>query len=116
MDLLDQWPKTEKRKAEGTFVFGLSHRQIHRIVAEAAQKAGVQDDSKGMPGTILYRVCPDVFPTYWFDRVKEGRMDRVQAKSIMGHDVSSDPRDRGSFKTERLLSAYRKVERRLAIF
>jgi len=116
MDLLSQWPQTEKRKAEKTFVFGLSERQVHRIVAEAALAAGVQDDSKGIPGAILYRVHPDAFPTYWFDRVKIGGMDRVQARYMMGYDVNSETRDRGSFQTDRLLSAYRDVEPMLAIF
>ena len=46
---------------------------------------------------ILYRVHPDAFPTYWFDRVKISRVDRVQARYMMGYDVSSETRDRGHF-------------------
>jgi integrase len=118
MGLLDQWPQTEKRKAGGTFVFGLSERHIHRIVAEAANDANVQKDSgRIMPGkTVLYKVHPDAFPTYWLDRVKGGGMDRVQAKFMMGYDMGSEARERGSLRSDRLLSAYRKAEPMLGLF
>jgi integrase len=116
MDLLGQWRETEKRKAEGTFVFGLSYRQIHRIVAEAAQKARVQEDSSDLPGTILYRVHPDAFPTYWNGRVRDGGMAELQRKHMMGRDVSHEPRERDLFAVDRLLPAYRTAERMLTIF
>jgi integrase len=111
MDLLNQWPETKKRRARGTFVFGLSDRQIHRIVAEAARDAGVQDWFKRrMPHRVLYKVHPDAFPTYWKDRVREGRMDPVQSNYMMGHDTSSAARDTGLLQIDRLLLAYRQAE------
>ena len=118
MDLLDQWPETEKRKAEQSFVFGLSERQIHRIVAEAADDADVQDDTRQTvpEGITLYRVHPDAFPTYWNGRVRDGGMHEVQRKSMMGRDVSDEPRERDLFAVDRLLPAYRTAERMLTIF
>jgi integrase len=118
MSLLDQWPETKKRKEEKTFVFDSSARQIHRIVAYAAQSANVQADSqKLMPDKAkLYRVHPDTFPTYWNGRVRDGGMDELQRKSIMGRDVSYEPRERDLFSVDRLLSAYRAAEPLLAIF
>jgi integrase len=116
MILLHDWTQTEKRKEQGTFVFGLSERHLHRIVAEAAKKAGVQEDSHGMPGRILYKVRPDAFPTYWNDRVRDSGMDKLQSKYMMGKDVSSEPRNRGLFQTDRLLLAYRKAEPMLDVF
>jgi integrase len=116
MDLLDQWPETAKRKAEKTFVFGLSERQIHRIVAETADATGIQEDSQGIPGTILYRVHPDAFPTYWNGRVRDGGVHELQRKFMMGRDVSHEPRERDLFAIDRLLSAYRAAELKVAIF
>jgi len=120
MALLDQWPETEKRKAKGSLVFDLSYRQIHRIVAEAAgpKGANVQDDSRHiMPGkTILYRVHPDAFPTYWFGRAKAGDMDRAQAKSMMGRDMRSEARDLSLRDVDTLLAAYIKAEPMLGLF
>lgn len=118
MSLLDQWPETEKRKADGGFVFGLSERQIHRIVAEAADDANVQKDSReSMPDkTILYRVHPDAFPTYWNGRVRDGGMVELQRKHMMGRDVSYDPRERDLFSVDRLVAAYSKAEPKLSLF
>jgi integrase len=117
MDFLDHCPETEKRKAEGTFVFGLSHRQIQRIVAEAAGDANVQADSKHMmpDKTILYTVHPDIFPTYWNGRVRDGDIPELQRKFMMGRDVSYEPRERDLFSADRLLAAYRKAEGMIAI-
>jgi len=116
MILLHDWTQTEEKKEQGAFVFGLSERQLHRIVAEAAKKAGVQEDSRGMPGRILYKVHPDSFPTYWNDRVRDSGMDRLQSKYMMGRDVSSEPRNRGLFQTDRLVLAYRIAEPMLDLF
>lgn len=118
MDLLDQWPQTEKRKAKGSFVFGLSERQMHRIVAEAAKDANVQEDLRRiMPGkTILYRVHPDVFPTYWNGRVRDGDMHEVQRRHMMGRDVRYETRERDLFAIDRLLAAYSKAEPMLGLF
>lgn len=116
MILLHDWTQTGKRKEQGAFVFGLSERHLHRIVAEAAEDAGVQDDSHGMPGRILYKVRPDAFPTYWNDRVRDSGMDKLQSKYMMGKDVSSEPRNRGLFQTDRLVLAYRKAEPMLDVF
>jgi integrase len=118
MDLLDQLPETEERKAKKTFVFGLSGRQIHRIVGEAADKANVQKDTRHMvpEGMTLYRVHPDAFPTYWNGRVRDGGMAELQRKHMMGRDVSYEPRERDLFALDRLLPAYRTAERTLAIF
>ena len=116
MALLDQWPETEKRKAEKTFVFGLSERQIHRIVAETAEATpGVQEDSEGIPGTILYRVHPDAFPTYWNCKVRDGGMHELQRKYMTGRDVSREPRERDLFGIDRLLRAYQAAEGMLTI-
>jgi hypothetical protein len=118
MSLLNQWPETEKRKEKKTFVFRSSARQIHRIVAEAADDANVQADSKRiMPDKAkLYRVHPDTFPTYWNGRVRDGGMVELQRKSMMGRDVSYEPRERDLFAVDRLLSAYCTAEPLLAIF
>jgi integrase len=118
MSLLDQWPETAKRKAQGSFIFGLSDRHIHTIVAEAAEKAHVQDDSKKMmpDKAKLYRVHPDTFPTYWNGRVRDGGMTELQRKFMMGRDVSYEPRERDLFAIDRLLSAYRAAEPKLGIF
>lgn len=117
MSLLDQWPETKNRKAKNDFVFGLSERQIHRIVAEAARDANIQADSKDvMPDkAILYRVHPDTFPTYWNGRVRDGGMPELQRKFMMGRDVSYEPRERDLFAIDRLLSTYGAAERLLAI-
>lgn len=111
MRLLMEFPK----KWAGDWIFGITDRQMGRMVDEAATKTGIQEEIETKLGRAWHLVHPNVFRKYWKHQMKLGGItDPDLLNFMMGHKLPYGAAY-DAFPDEDVLKAYRKAERHLKL-